>query len=401
MRKHPREERPIMPKPFNRLRPGGRAAIAAALVSLALAGAAVGAPAASASPLNLPVWSCDWQHLDLTNGWQSEQGAYGTGNPAWCGTGEGMVYLSGSLAQPTAGPNEFAVLPPPARPPHNLYLSVYTYDGAAGVLQIKTDGEMFAYNAPNQGDARDFTSLAGVSFPLTGAASVYTQPLTLLNGWQSAQSQWGTGDPSYSLINGIVHLSGSLNGSHVPSGLGDQAKEFAVLPQEARPDYCSPLETYDYAGNPGTVEVDSQGVMRSYVEGGSVYQSAASAFTSLAGLAYPVNSWTSWQPLNLINGWSHAPGKCATGIDGYPSYYIKENVVYLTGTLGQATPNGNGVIAVLPPAAPPYDTLYLNLSTEGNTHASLRISPDGTMYLWGADAAGLTSLAGISYEYTS
>jgi hypothetical protein len=56
---------------------------------------------------------------------------------------------------------------------------------------------------------------------------------------------------------------------------------------------------------------------------------------------------------------------------------------------------------VLPPQARPYDTLYLNLSTEGNTHASLRISPDGTMYLWGADSAGLTSLAGISYEYTS
>lgn len=391
-----------MPQLFNRLRRGGRGVVAGALALLALAGAAAAAPAASAAPLNSPVqFACDWTRFDLMNGWQSEQGAWATGNPAWCVTGEGMVYLSGSLAQPTADSSEFAVLPPPARPAHNLYLSVYTYNGAPGILQINTDGTMYAYNAQGQGDARDFTSLAGVSFPLVGAAGVYTQPIGLLNGWQSAQSQWGTGDPSYSLINGIVHLSGSLNGSQVPPGLGDQGQEFAVLPQEARPDYCSPLQTYDYAGNPGTVEVDSQGVMRSYVDSGSVDQSAASQFTSLAGLSYPVNSWTAWQPLKLVNGWSHVPGQCATGNDGSPSYYIKENVVYLTGTLGQSTPNGNGVFAVLPPSARPYDNLYLNLSTEGGVHASLHISPDGTMSLWGADAAGLTSLAGLSYQYTS
>jgi len=386
-----------MHKLFNRLRRGGRGVTVGALVSLALAGAAVGAPAASAQLTNV----CDWQHLDLINGWQSEQTVYDTGTPSFCVLKDGVVYLGGSLAQPTAGPDEFAVLPPFARPPHNLYLSVYTMDGAAGVLQINTDGGMYAYNAPNQGDARDFTSLAGVSFPLVGAANVYTQPLTLVNGWQSAQSQWGTGDPSYSLINGVVFLSGSLNGSQVPLGLGDQAKEFAVLPQEARPDFCSPLETYDYAGSPGTVEVDPQGTMRSFTEGGGVYQSAASQYTSLAGLSYPVANWTYWQPLNLINGWSQAPGGCASGINGYPSFHIQNNVVYLAGTLGQATPNGNGVFAVLPPAARPYDNLYLNVSTETGSHASLHISPDGSMSLWGANAAGLTSLAGISYQYTS
>jgi len=387
-----------MPRFFNRLRPDGRGVIAGALASVALAAtAAVGAPAASAT--TIPVFTCDWQDMSLSNGWHSEQNAYGTGNPAYCVTGEGMVYLSGSLAQPTADSNEFAVLPPSARPAHNLYLSVYTFDGAAGVLQINTDGEMFAYNAQYQGDARDFTSLAGVSFPAAGA--VAEKPLTLLNGWQSAQSQWGTGDPSYSLINGIVHLSGSLNGSQVPAGLGDQAKEFAVLPQEARPDYCSPMETYDYSGSPGSVEVDPQGVMRSFVEGGFVYQSAASEFTSLAGISYPVAAWTPWQELTLEHGWIQDPGYCAAGNSGYPSYYIKENVVYLTGTLGQLTPNGNGVFAVLPPAARPYDTLYFNLSTDGNAHVSLRISPDGTMYLWGANAPGLTSLAGLSYQLTS
>ena len=387
-----------MPKFFNRFRRGGRGvAVGGVLASLALAGVAVGASAASAGVL--PVYSCHWRQMNLMNGWQSEEGVYNTGNPAYCVTGEGMVYLSGSLAQPTAGSNEVTVLPPQAWPAHNLYLSVYTFQGASGVLEIDTDGAVLAYNAQYQGDSKDFTSLAGISYPAVGA--VTEKPLTLLNGWQSAQSEWGTGDPSYSLINGIVHLSGSLDGSHITPGLGEQAKEFAVLPQEARPDYCSPIETYDYAGSPGTVEIDPQGVMRSFAEGGGVYQTAASEYTSLAGLAYPVANWTSWQQLNLIDGWSQVPGKCASGDNGYPSFYIKENVVYLTGTLGQVSPNGNGLFAVLPPSARPYDTLYINLSNEGDPHASLRISPDGSMYLFGPDPAGLTSLAGLSYYITS
>ncbi len=114
---------------------------------------------------------------------------------------------------------------------------------------------------------RAFTSLAGVSFP---GASVAEQPLALIHGWQSAQGQWGTGDPSYYVSADVLHLSGSLNGSQVPAGLGDQAKEFAVLPQGLRPDQCTPTDVYTYAGAPGTVEVDNQGDMNAYAQGGSI-----------------------------------------------------------------------------------------------------------------------------------
>lgn len=152
-----------MPKLFNRLRPGGRGVIAGVLVSVAMAAAAAAAPAASAAPLNLPVFSCDWTRFDLMNGWQSEQGAYGTGNPAYCVTGEGMVYLSGSLAQPTADSNEFAVLPPPARPYDNLYLNLSTEGGVHASLHISPDGTMSLWGA----DAAGLTSLAGLSFQYT------------------------------------------------------------------------------------------------------------------------------------------------------------------------------------------------------------------------------------------
>ena len=54
-------------------------------------------------------------------------------------------------------------------------------------------------------------------------------PLTLVNGWQSANSSYGTGDPRYCVAYGIVYLSGSL------SQTGSGSDEFAVLPSVAAP----------------------------------------------------------------------------------------------------------------------------------------------------------------------
>jgi len=56
-----------------------------------------------------------------------------------------------------------------------MYLSVYTYDGAIGLLEIDTNGTMLAY----EGGAQQYTSLAGVSFPVALAT---TKQLTLING---------------------------------------------------------------------------------------------------------------------------------------------------------------------------------------------------------------------------
>ena len=57
-------------------------------------------------------------------------------------------------------------------------------------------------------------------------------PLTLLNGWQSGESSFSTGDPAWAVKNGIVYLSGSLV---QPGGGTAASSEFAVLPPAARP----------------------------------------------------------------------------------------------------------------------------------------------------------------------
>ena len=386
-----------MPKLFSPLRRGGGGIASAALASLALAAGALAASAPAASASIMP--DCGWNQLSLMNGWQSDQNTYGTGDPRYCVTRDGMVHLSGSLTQPSAGAGEFAALPPQAWPASNLYLSVYTMDGTAGYLMIDTAGRMYAYSGPD-GDAPDFTSLAGVSFP---GASVAQQPLALLNGWQSAQGQWGTGDPSYSVTNGIVHLSGSLNGSQVTPGLqSEAASTFAVLPQGARPDFCTGTEAYTYAGVPGTLQVDPLGMMYAYAQGGAVYNSPSAQYTSLAGVSFPAAGTTNWHALSLQSTWSPVVADwCKTNVDTDPAWDVINGMVYLTGWMSSSVSN-SGEVTVLPPAARPVHTLYLILNEGPAPHASLEIQPNGAVIVFGAGPVnGVDSLAGLSYELTS
>src|SRR5689334_10609062 len=76
-------------------------------------GAIVGAGSASAAtaqPAAPAVTGVTWHKLTPINGWQSGQTGFGTGNPAWT-VRNGVVYLSGSVYQPSGTGEEFAVLP--------------------------------------------------------------------------------------------------------------------------------------------------------------------------------------------------------------------------------------------------------------------------------------------------
>src|SRR5215469_7543794 len=94
-------------------------------------------------------------------------------------------------------------------------------------------------------------------------------PLTLLNGWQSSQSQWDTGDPAYAIKNGIVYLSGSLTQPGATS-----ASEFAVLPSAARPATSVGITVmaYAYAGAQGFVGINPDGTMDAWGNSGAPAQ---------------------------------------------------------------------------------------------------------------------------------
>jgi hypothetical protein len=383
--------------PHNRPAPGkgritraiksGFAAVALTSTIAAL-GAIVGAGSASAAtaqPAAPAVTGVAWHALTPINGWQSGQAQFGTGSPAWA-VQNGVVYLSGSVFQPSGTDEEFAVLPAAARPSKELFITVYTLDDTQGYLVIYPSGQVEAWENP-ESNAQGFTSLAGVSYP---AKAMTTHKLTLEGGWKSSNSQYGTGDPSYAVSGGTVYLSGSL---HQPIGTSEIS---TTLPVSARPAHTMYLTVYTYDGTLGLIEIQPNGTVYTYMGG-------AQTFTSLAGISFPAATDTVHN-LALDNGWVSGEPAHDTGD---PAYWVSGGVVHLSGSVYQ--PSGtNEIFAVLPKAERPKHYLYIQVMvyTPDNTAyaGTVLIQPDGAMYAYSlapGNAQQFTSLAGISFPLDS
>jgi hypothetical protein len=372
--------------------------LAAPIAALGLvAGAfAVAAPAASASITP----DCVWQSLYLVNGWQSAQGNWNTGDPEFC-LDNGTVYLSGSLKNPVAGGFEFAALPPRALPTSNLVLAVYTYGGSVGQLTILSDGKMYATG----GNASQYTSLAGISFPVAGTAltPLNLKPLDTTPNWQSAQSQYGTGDPGYVVTDGIAHWTGSMTAVSNPNANYD----FVTDTPGAVPDSCFDFNVYTYGDHVGDLQIWPGTTSHPSDYGMHVSGTGSATLTSLAGVSFPVQGHAAWQALNLQDGWAPYDGgpsdylpSCAAAFT--PSYYIQDHIVYLTGEIAQY-PVGNAFIGTLPATARPQHDLYL-IVWGGDSTEYLHISPNGNMNVWGypyQNGQNVISLANVSYQTSS
>jgi len=88
---------------------------------------------------------------------------------------------------------------------------------------------------------------------------------------------------------------------------------------------------------------------------------AGSASAATAQPAGPTITVT-WHQLTLINGW--VSGESQFAGDGIPAWTVRNNVVYLTGSLSQ-TSGTNSEFAVLPPAARPSHVLYMAVHVAG------------------------------------
>jgi hypothetical protein len=229
-------------------------------------------------------------------------------------------------------------------------------------------------------DVAQFTSLAGISFP-TAATAAAGQPIPLLNGWQSAQGQYGTGDPSYEVNLGVAHLSGSMYDSQGTPPAGSPAWVFADMPQAAWPTCTMGANVYTYGGGTGTISVN---------QGASWAPNAN--FTSLVGVSYPVGT-VAWQPLTLQAG--NDLSSC-----GSLSYDINYGVVYLHGVIAMSS---SSVFATLPTGARPAHTLYLDIEGSGSStgqYSVLKIDPTGAMTAYDTPGTGSNffSLDGLSYH---
>lgn len=208
--------------------------------------------------------------LKLLHGWTSGQSAFDSGAPGYAISG-GIVRLSGSAR--SGSTNLLAVLPKAARQTHFMYLSVFTLGGNPGSLVIRPGGDVLAFGT----DAGKLTSLAAISYPV---AKTTWHKISLSARWKSSQSVYDSGDPSYTVIHGVVYLSGSLHQVKGVSGL------FGQLPVAARPARILEIGTYTFDGAYGYLSLTPSGLI-SVV---SVPPNSAEAYTSLAAISYPRNS---------------------------------------------------------------------------------------------------------------
>jgi hypothetical protein len=359
--------------------------LTSAITALGAIAGAGSASAATAQPAAPAVTGVTWHPLTPVKGWQSGQADFGTGSPAWT-VQNGVVYLSGSVVQPSGTSGEFAVLPAAARPSRVLYITVYTLDDTQGFVTIYPDGVMYASASPYS-NAQGYTSLAAVSYP---APSLTTHKLALEDGWESSNAEFGTGDPSYAVSGGMVYLSGSL---HQPTGVSEIS---ATLPAAARPAHTMYLTVYTYDGTLGLVEIEPNGTMYTYMGG-------AQQYTSLAGISFPAAADTVHK-LALDNGWVSGEPAHDTGD---PSYWVSGGVAHLSGSVYQ--PSGTSqIFAVLPKADRPAHDMYIQVMvyTPDNTSyaGTVLIEPDGAMWAYSqapGNAQQYTSLAGISFPLGS
>jgi hypothetical protein len=204
--------------------------------------------------------------LALRNGWTSSQSQFNSGNPA-AGVQGGGVYLAGSMHQPSSATgNHFATLPRGLRPSHVTVIPAYTDNGTAGAIAVETTGAMFVYG---HGPESAYTSLAGISFPVT---SVRFHNLSLVSGWGPGPGVLGL-KPAAGIQNGIVYLAG---GVHHTSGTSDR---FATLPRAFRPAHNLWLPVITAGGGIQGIEIARNGQMFDF--GGDA---------GLSGISFPVNS---------------------------------------------------------------------------------------------------------------
>jgi hypothetical protein len=226
----------------------------------------------SLAAVSYPTAATSQHKLNLMNGWTSAQAPYGTGDPSYV-VRNGIVYLSGSLKGGTSA--DFGILPASARPAHIIYRGTYTFQGAFGEAYFEPTG--FA-GAGLTSAGQEYTSLAGISFPV---ATVSQHKVTLLNGWKSGQTPFGTGTFSYAIKGGIVYLSGGIKQPSGSNGL------VAVLPKAARPTHNLWITVYTSSATVGTLHIRPNGQV---IVGSAADPSAARTITSLGAISYPHNS---------------------------------------------------------------------------------------------------------------
>jgi hypothetical protein len=219
--------------------------------------------------VSFAVSTTGYSAITLQNGWT----AYGTRNPAATIIGN-VVHLAGSIK--TAGTNHVAfTLPLGFGPSTNVYLPIDLCNATKGRILIDIGGmaTIFAENDTTAfGNAQCFTSLEGVSYPLSPESMSGFTCLDLQNGWIGMP--YSTRMPCVKNDGGIVRLLGAVSsGTSVPFTLPAGMRPSSSVYVSA--DLCNAAQ--------GRVLIDPTGAVTVQAENGF---GNAQCFTSVEGVTF-------------------------------------------------------------------------------------------------------------------
>jgi phosphatidylethanolamine-binding protein (PEBP) family uncharacterized protein len=190
-------------------------------------------------------------NLNTTN--FSGDAGFGSRPPGWYIDRSGIVHLQGAVTETdTFGNYDFiGTLPPAARPKHNVYTIVHTFDGTYADLEIASNGTL------NLIDSRivnyTFISLESITYRPSGKVSPV--PLNTLNWFGDAG--FGSRAPAwYTDKYGIVHLQGAVTQI---SNSGNSANVIGTLPPAARPTHNVYTIVHTFDGTYADLEIASNG----------------------------------------------------------------------------------------------------------------------------------------------
>lgn len=315
--------------------------------------------------------------LTLQNGWTG--GAFSTATPAAALDCNGIVQLKGGMSTTGANLQAFT-LPAGLMPSMSVYLPIAGTNAAKVQLYINgnTGAATTSAASGNTPDTTTFTSLEGVSFPVSSAG--YT-PLTLLNGWTTYST--GTRKPAVANVGGIIRFQGAIaNGT---------ATNVFTLPASMAPSASTYVSVNLFNGARGRLLIGTDGSVN--VEFQNVF-SDAQALTSLEG-AWFVLSPSGSTTLTLQSPWGTYGGSRP------PAVSISNGIVRFEGAIG--APAGSALMPfTMPGGFLPALTAYAPVGLCNSTQGRLLISPGGAVTIQtegnvAMNATCFTSLDGVSF----
>jgi hypothetical protein len=330
--------------------------------------------------------------------WSASAG-FGSVPPAYYSDASAtIVHLEGAARQTsTTGPNPdlLAILPAQARPLHDVYTIVHTFNGTYADLAIDSDGSVRLISPrPPAVQDYNFVSLEGITYQAGPGIPARSVKLNSAD-WSGTAGNGAVAPSWYKDGFGIVHLQGAAKQINTSGN----ANLLGVLPRQARPNYDVYMVVHTLAGTYADLNISPNGQIDLIDPRPPAVKDYS--FVSLEGLTFQQAPPFAVKPISLNTAnWSANAGFEASAPGWYQDGY---GIVHLQGAAKQVSSAGTNpdVLGTLPVAARPSRNVFTVVHTFNGSFADLAIETNGQIAVIGPRFPAVQDFSFLSLESIS